>query len=196
MKGRFILMPLALVVAGASAVVGVSGCAPVIVAGAAAGTALVATDRRTAGAQLDDETIELRTTTAIGTAFGDRVHVNITSFNGTALVTGEVPDQATMDGVVRTVRREEKVRNVQNELVVAATTNLGDRSNDTLITSKVKARFVEANQFSATHVKVVTERGIVYLMGLVNRTEADNAARLASQTSGVTRVVRVFEYMG
>ena len=196
MNLRFALMPLALAVAAGGASIPLTGCAPIMIAAAVGGTAMVASDRRSAGAQLDDETIELRSSTSIGTGFGDRVHVNVTSFNGTVLVTGEVPDQATQDEVLATVRRQDRVRNVQNELVIAPTTNLGNRSNDTLITSKVKARFIEANQFAATHVKVVTERGVVYLMGIVTRTEADTASRLAAQTSGVTRVVRVFEYMG
>lgn len=196
MNPRFALVPLALALAAAGGSVAITGCAPILVAAAVGGGAMLATDRRTAGAQLDDETLELRTSTAIGTGFGDRVHVNITSFNGIVLLTGEVPDQTTMDEVVATVRRQERVRNIQNELVIAPVTNLGARSHDTLITSKVKARFVEANQFAATHVKVVTERGVVYLMGIVSRAEADAASRLAAQTSGVVRVVRVFEYTG
>ncbi len=196
MTSRMFLVPLSVLLAAATLGACMTGCAPVVVAGAVAGTAMVASDRRSAGAQLDDESIELRSSTAIGTAYGDRVHANVTSFNGNVLVTGEVPDQATMDGVIDIVRRQDRVRSVQNELVVAPTSSLGDRSNDTYITSKVKARFVEANEFAAIHVKVVTERGVVSLRGLVTHAEADAAARLAAQTSGVVRVVRVFDYIG
>jgi osmotically-inducible protein OsmY len=127
--------------------------------------------------------------------YGGNVHLNVTSYNGIVLLTGEAPDAATLEGIVKLARSTDRVRNVQNELVVAPPSGLGERSNDTLITSKVKARFIEANEFAANHVKVVTERGVVYLMGLVNRQEADAAARLAAQTSGVVRVVRVFEYV-
>jgi osmotically-inducible protein OsmY len=110
------------------------------------------------------------------------------------LLTGEVPDERARERVASLARGVERVRSVQNETVVAPPTSLGDRSNDALITSKVKTRFVEANEFAANHVKVVTERGVVYLMGLVSRQEGDAAARLAAQTGGVVRVVRVFEY--
>ncbi len=196
MTSRMLLLSLAAVLAAVSVSVAVTGCAPIVMAAAVGGTAMVAADRRSAGAQLDDETIELRSSTAIGTEYGDRVHVNITSFNGNVLLTGEVPDQAVMDGVVGIVRKQERVRSVQNHLVIGPTTSLGDRSNDSYITSKVKAGFVEANEFGANYVKVVTERGVVYLLGIVTRAEADAASRLAARTSGVVRVVRMFEYIG
>lgn len=171
-----------------------NGCIPLAVTGIAA-TASIATDRRSAGAQLDDELIEDKTASKIGDRYKNAVHVNITSFNGIVLLTGEVPDEAAKNDIDQMTRSMAKVRTVQNEMVVAPTTNLGPRSNDTLITSKVKARFVEASKFGINHVKVVTEREVVYLMGLVRRGEGDAAGEIASTTSGVQRVVKVFEYI-
>ena len=170
------------------------GCVPVIVAGAAGGAALVATDRRTAGAQVDDEGIELKVVTQAENQFGDRAHVNATSYNGLVLLTGEVPDQAAWSSLGNFAKAQSKVKAVQNELVVAPPTNIQQRSNDTYITSKVKARFVEANKFPPNAVKVVTERGVVYLMGIVTKAEGDSASDVASSTDGVAKVVKVFEY--
>ena len=172
-----------------------AGCAPILVAGAVGGAALVATDRRSTGAQVDDEAIELKISNNVGTGFGDRVHVNVTIFNGIVLLTGEVPTPDLVASIEQIARTTPKVRRVVDELAVIPVTNLNSRTNDTYITSKVKARFVEANKFAPNHVKVVTERQIVYLMGLVTHAEADTAAQLAATTSGVTRVVKVFEYI-
>jgi osmotically-inducible protein OsmY len=172
-----------------------SGCFPLVAAGAA-GVALVATDRRSAGVQLDDATIESRIAGEVGTRFGDKAHVSATSFNGIVLLTGEVPDAAAKEAVAAYARGVERVRGVQNELVVAPPSGITDRTNDAYLTSAVKTRFLEASgKFSATHVKVVTERGVVYLMGLVRRDEGDAAAAIAASTRGVTRVVKVFEYI-
>ncbi|MEP7208091.1 MAG: BON domain-containing protein [Casimicrobiaceae bacterium] len=195
MKFRAIVLPLALAATAATTGPLISGCVPVLAVAAIGGGALVAADRRSAGAQIDDETIELKIANAVRANHGTNVHLNVTSYSGTVLLTGEVPDERARESVANIARGTDRVKSVQNELVVAQTTSLGDRSNDTLITSKVKARFVEANEFAPYQVKVVTERGVVYLMGIVNRTEADAAARLAAQTSGVRRVVRVFEYV-
>ena len=172
-----------------------AGCAPILVAGAVGGAALVATDRRSTGAQVDDEAIELKISNNVGTGFGDRVHVNVTSFNGIVLLTGEVPTPDLVASIEQIARTTPKVRRVVDELAVIPVTDLNARTNDTYITSKVKARFVEANKFAPNHVKVVTERQIVYLMGLVTHAEADTAAQLAATTSGVTRVVKLFEYI-
>ena len=181
-------------------VVGISsllaGCVPLIVAGAVGGTALVATDRRSVGAQADDEAIELKISNNIGTGYGDRVHVSVTSYNGIVLLTGEVPTQDLVATIGEIARTTAKVRRVHNEITVGPVAELGSRTNDSYITSKVKARFVESNKFAATHVKVVTERQIVYLMGLVRRDDGDTAGQLASTTSGVLRVVKLFEYIG
>jgi osmotically-inducible protein OsmY len=170
-----------------------TGCVPLVVGAAVGGTALVATDRRSVGAQADDEAIELKISNSIGTGYGDRVHVSVTSYNGIVLLTGEVPSPDIVRDIGETARTTAKVRVVHNEIVVAAVSPVGSRTNDSYITSKVKTRFVEKNKFSATHVKVVTDRQVVYLMGLDKRDEADNAAQIASTTEGVLRVVKLFE---
>ena len=187
----------ALSILAALAVLGtplLNGCAPIIVAGAVAGTALVATDRRSTGAQVDDTTIETKLTTSLSQRYGDRIHVNVTSYNGIVLLTGEAPDQATSAEITKMAKDTERVRSVENELVIGPNTPFSSRSNDAYITSKVKSRFVEANKFSATHDKVVTERQVVYLMGIVSRQEGADAAQIASTTTDVVRVVKVFEY--
>jgi osmotically-inducible protein OsmY len=172
-----------------------SGCIPLVVGGVAA-TAAVATDRRSVGAQLDDEVIEDKSAGQVLERFkGSDVHVNITSYNGNVLLTGEVPSENIKNEIGEIARRMPKTRSVQNDLLVGAATGLGARSNDTLITSKVKARFVEFSQFQINHVKVVTERGVVYLLGIVRAEEANAATDIARTTSGVQRVVRVFEYL-
>jgi osmotically-inducible protein OsmY len=181
------------VITGVMAASALSGCVPLVVGAAVGGTALVATDRRSVGAQTDDEAIELKIANHIVTGYGDRVHVNVTSYNGIVLLTGEVPTPDIVASIGDVARTTAKVRVVHNEIVVAAASPLGSRSNDSYITSKVKTRFVEKNKFSATHVKVVTDRQVVYLMGLVKRDEADNAAQIASTTEGVLRVVKLFE---
>ena len=173
-----------------------TACAPVIVAGAA-GAALVATDRRSAGAQLDDQTIETKILTTVASRYGDTVHFNVTSYNGIVLLTGEVPDAAVRADIYALARGTERVRSVHDELLVGPSTDLPARTSDSYVTSKVKTRFVEASdKFSATQVKVVTERSVVYLMGLVSRVEADAAAQIASTTTGVARVVKLFEITG
>jgi osmotically-inducible protein OsmY len=170
-----------------------AGCAALAVAGIA-GTALVVADRRSAGAQLDDESIELKLAGEWRTRYGDRAHLNTTSYNSVVLLTGEVPDATVQGEITGIAQAVPRVRTVHNETVIAPVSSLGDRSNDTLITSKVKTRLIEANQVSANLVKVVTERGVVYLMGILSRQEADAATNIAATTSGVARVVRVFEY--
>lgn len=172
-----------------------TACAPVIVAGAA-GAALVATDRRSAGAQLDDTTIETKIVTTVAGRYGDAVHFNVTSYNGIVLLTGEVPDAAVRSDIYALARGTERVRAVHDELVIGPPTDLSARTNDSYITSKVKSRFLESDKFSATQVKVVTERSVVYLMGIVSKSEADAAAQIASTTSGVARVVKLFEITG
>jgi osmotically-inducible protein OsmY len=172
-----------------------SACVPLLVGGAIAGGAAVATDRRSAGAQLDDEVIEDKSSIAIHERFKGDFHVNVTSFNGIVLLTGEVPAETSKTEIGQMLRTTPKVRAVQNELVVGPVTDLQSRSNDTLITSKVKARFVEAAKFQINYVKVVTEHGVVYLMGIVRREEGDAATEIARTTNGVQRVVKVFEYI-
>jgi len=185
----------ALLLAAVAAPILVSGCVPIIVAGAA-GTALVATDRRSAGAQIDDTAIEAKVSQYASSRWGDRAHISTTSYNGVVLLTGEVPDAEGKAAVGEFARTTDRVRSVQNELVIAAPSPIGSRSNDTYLTSVVKTRFLEAtDRFSATHIKVVTDRGVVYLMGLVRRSEIEAAAQIASTTKGVERVVKVVEYI-
>ncbi|MGH8799563.1 MAG: BON domain-containing protein [Casimicrobiaceae bacterium] len=172
-----------------------NGCIPLAVTGVAA-TASIATDRRTTGTQLDDELIEDKAIAQIADRLKSDMHVNVTSYNMIVLLTGEVATEAAKNEVAGIVRSMPKVRSVQNELVIGPTSSLSARTNDTLITSKVKARFVESNKFQINHVKVVTERDVVYLMGLVRRDEGNAAAEIARTTSGVQRVVKVFEYIG
>jgi osmotically-inducible protein OsmY len=188
-------LPAVLVLAATALSTLLAGCVPMLVAGAA-GTALVATDRRSAGAQLDDTTIEAKVGQFASSRWGDRAHVSVTSYNGVVLLTGEVPDDTGKAALTEFAKGADRVRSVQNELVVAPPSEIGSRANDTYLTSVVKTRFLEAtDRFSATHVKVVTDRRIVYLMGLVRRTEADAAAQIAASTTGVARVVKVVEYI-
>ena len=178
----------------AAALTILSACVPAIIAVGAGGTALVATDRRTTGTQVDDEGIELKIVNQADAQYRDRIHLNVTSYNGIVLLTGEVPDAAAKTSIGNFAKSTPKVRSVQNELVVAPSTEFGARTNDSYITSKVKARFVEAGRFPPNAVKVVTERGVVYLMGIVYKSEGDTAGEVAATTSGVVRVVKVFEY--
>lgn len=172
----------------------ITACVPVVVGGAAAGGAMAA-DRRTSGIYVEDENIELKATRNIYDTLGEASHVNITSFKGNVLITGEVPDADTKTRTGNMVQGIENVKSVTNELTVGPKTTLGSRTNDSYITSKVKAKFVSENRFQANHVKVITENSVVYLMGYVTQKEADAAVEIARNTSGVTRVVKVFEYI-
>ena len=167
-------------------------CAPLMIAGVA-GTAMVASDRRTSGAQLEDESIELRAQARIRDNLGERVHVNVTSFNRQVLLTGEVTAEKDRQAVVQLVERIENVKAVVNELAVMPLSNLSERSNDLLIVAKVKASFVDSRDLFANAFKVVTERGTVYLMGRVTQREAKSATQLTRNVSGVNKVVRLFE---
>jgi osmotically-inducible protein OsmY len=170
------------------------GCAAVMLGGAV-GTALVVVDRRTAGVQLEDQNIELKALTRIRETLGERGHVNVTSFDRMALITGEVPTEADRVAVEQAIARIENVRSTVNDLAVAGSSSLAARSNDTILTSKVKATFVDAKDLQANAVKVVTERGTVYLMGRVTEREATRAVDLTRGISGVQKVVRVFEIL-
>ena len=155
---------------------------------------MVVSDRRSSGMQLDDETIEYRATGRLAEAFGDRAHINITSYNRQVLMTGEVPTDAARQQAEQIVSRVDNVRGIVNELGVMAPTSLTQRSNDTFITGKVRASFVDASDLQANAFRVVTERGTVYLMGRVSAREADRATSIARQISA-QRVVRVFEVL-
>lgn len=169
-----------------------AGCFGVAAVGVGTG-ALMVSDRRNSEIYVADEALELRASNRINDKFGDKVHVNVTSYNRMLLLTGEAPTEAIKAEIGQIAASVENVKAVSNEIAVAAPSSLGSRSNDTYLTSKVKARFVDAHKFAAQHVKVVTEAGVVYLLGLVTQAEADAAADIARTTSGVQKVVRVFE---
>lgn len=168
-------------------------CAPLVVGGAMVGGSLVFADRRTSGAQVEDEAIELKAGNRIRDALGERAHVNVTSYNRMVLITGEVPADADRARVERVVAQVENVRSTVNELKAMASTSFTERSKDTILTSKVKASFVDAKDLQAHAIKVVTERAVVYLMGRVTEREASRAAEVARGVNGVAKVVRVFE---
>lgn len=171
-----------------------TGCAPVLI-GAAAGSAYTSfEDRRTAGVQIDDEGIELRVGNRISDRFADKAHVSVTSYNRSVLLTGEVPDAQSREEAERIARAVPGVQGVANELEIAGVSSLGARTNDAFITSKVKARFLDARRFNPVHVKVVTEAGVVYLLGVVTEQEANDAVELARTMAGVRKVVKIFEY--
>lgn len=169
-----------------------SACAPLVVGGAVVG-GLSATDRRTTGSQVEDEGIELKVASALRQSIGNRIHANVTSYNRQVLLSGEVPTDQARQQAEQIAQRVENVRSVVNDLAVMPKSTLAQRSNDALITGKVKASLVDAKDLSAAAVKVVTERGVVYLMGRVTEREVKRATEIASRVSGVKKVVRVFE---
>ena len=170
------------------------GCVVAAVGGVAAGSVLLAEDRRTVGTMTEDQGIELRTSSRLDDKLRTS-HINVTSYNRLLLLSGEVPNAASREEAERIARGVENVRGVFNELLVAGNTSLAARANDSFITSKVKARFVDGQKFSPVHVKVVTENSVAFLMGLVRRAEADAATEVARTTGGVQKVVRLFEYL-
>ena len=185
--------PLVIALAAASLAGALSGCA-LIVAGGAVG-AMVAVDRRTSGAVIEDESIELKGATRLR-ELGERAHINTTSYNRQVLLTGEVASEQAKQQAEQIVTRIENVRGTINELAVLPPSTLGQRSSDALITAKVKASFVDERDLYVGAFKVVTERGVVFLMGRVTQREADKATQLARTVSGVQRVVRIFEVIG
>jgi osmotically-inducible protein OsmY len=170
----------------------VQGCAPVIMGSALVGS-LVAVDRRTSGAQLEDEGIELRSAVRIREQLGDRAHINVTSYNRQVLITGEVPNAKDKQLVELLVSRVENVKTTVNELAVMGNTTFSQRSSDALASGRVKAGLVDARDLYASAFKVVTERGVTFLMGRVTQREADRATEIARSTTGVVKVVRLFE---
>lgn len=182
------------VVFGAVLLSSLSACVPLVVGGAVGGT-LAASDRRTFGAQTEDKAIAFKVETKLPNLVGDAGHVNVASFNRRVLLTGEVRDQAMKDNLEREVRAIEGVLSVTNELEIAGPASYTSRSNDALITTKVKASLVDMKDISANSFKVVTERGNVYLMGRVTQREGTIAADVARGVSGVYKVVKVFEYI-
>lgn len=192
MKERF-LRGAAAVLAAAALGAGLSACAPLVIGGGAMVGTLMVLDRRTAGAQVEDEGIELRAASRIRETLGERAHVNVTSYNRQVLLTGEVATAEDGQKVEQIVRGVENVLSVVNDLGVMPPSSLTQRSNDTFITGKVRASLVDAKDLTASAFKVVTERNVVYLMGRVTQREAKRSAEIARGVNGVRKVVRVFE---
>ncbi len=175
-----------------------NACATLVVGGAAT-TASVAHDRRTAGTVVEDQSIELRIRSALSKdpELGKQAHINITSYNGIVLLSGEAPTSAMRERAGEIARRDKKVRRVHNEIQVAAPSSMMTRSSDSWITTKVKTAMlsVKLKGFDPTRIKVVTENGTVFLLGLVAHSEADAATEKARQVKGVQRIVKLFEYL-
>ena len=189
---RKIFSPVLSIALAASLAGCLSACVPLVLGGATM-SAMVAVDRRTSGAQLEDEGIELRGASRLRDTFGDRAHINITSYNRQVLLTGEVANDAAKQQAEQVISRVENVRTIVNELAPLGSTTLVQRSGDVLVTGQVKAALVDTKDLFAGAFKVVTERGVVYLMGRVTEREADRATAMARQVRGVQRVVRIFE---
>lgn len=169
------------------------GCVALLMGGAMVGTAISVADRRTSGAQLEDQAIELKALSRVSDASGNRGHVSVTSYNRSALLTGEAASDKDKAAIEQAVSGIENLRSVVNELAVMGASSMTSRASDTLITSKVKATLLEAKDIHGNTIKVVTERGTVYLMGIVTEREAGRAVELTRAVSGVGKVVRVFE---
>ena len=170
-------------------------CAPVLVGGAMVGGALASVDRRTAGTQVEDQSIELKGAARVRELTGDQANVSVTSYNRVVLLTGEVPDAAARSTVEQAIGRIEGVRSVVNELAVMGKTTLTARSNDAVLSARVKAGFIDAKDLQVNTIKVTTERGVVHLMGRVTEREAARAVAVARSVPGVQKVVRVFEIL-
>jgi osmotically-inducible protein OsmY len=172
-----------------------SACVPLVIGGAAAGGSLVATDRRTSGAQLEDEGIELRAGSRLRGGIGDRGHISITSYNRQVLMTGEVPTAQDRQSAEQLVAKVDNVASVVNELQVMGNSTLTQRSSDTLVTGRVKSMLIDAPDIFSNAFKIVTERGTTYMMGRVTQREADRATAIVRATPGVQKVVRVLEIL-
>ena len=183
---------LTILTLSACVVGGLGACAPLLLGGAVVG-ALMATDRRTTGTQIDDEGIELRAASGIRENLGGRVHVNVTSYNRQVLLTGEVPSEQDKQLVEQVVSKVQNVRLIVNEIGILGNTSLTQRSSDTLVTGRVKASMLDAKDIFFNSFKVVTERGTTYLMGRVTQREANRVTDIARGISGVQKVVRVLE---
>jgi osmotically-inducible protein OsmY len=189
---RAIVLSATLAASALASLGALQGC--VAVAGTAVvGGAMMASDRRTSGTQIEDQSIEMKSGPRIHDAIGDRGHVNVTSYNRLVLVTGEVPTDADKAAVIKAIQGIENVGTVQDELLVGPASSTSTRTSDTLITSKVKTAMLEAKDLESNAIKVVTERGNVYLMGRVTEREATRATDIARSTGGVMKVVRLFE---
>jgi len=173
----------------------VQACIPLMVGAGVGAGVMMAEDRRTSGTILEDETIEIKSSNRITEKYGEQVHVSVTSFNRFVLLTGQVPTEEIKQDLSVLVLEVPNVRNVQNELIVGGNSSTTSRASDSLLSSRVKARLAQNKDVGANHVKVVSENGSVFLMGLVTRAEGDSASKTAATTSGVQKVVKVFEYL-
>lgn len=188
------LQRLALTVCAAAALSGgLTACVPLLLGSAVGGGAMVASDRRTSGTQLEDEGIELRALSRLQNPLGERSHINLTSYNRQVLLTGEVASAQDKQQIEKTAAGVENVASIVNELAVMGNSTLTQRSSDTLVTARVKASLIDARDLSANAFKVVTERGTTYLMGRVTQREADRATEVVRAAPGVQKVVRMFE---
>ena len=171
------------------------GCAPIAVTGATTAVSTIAADRRTTGTFIEDEAIEIKSRLALLDRAGlnKRVHVNVTSYNTWVLVSGQAPTEQDRQAVIDLVKNIEKVTRVFDEITIAAPSSLLSRSADAVITTKIKAKLIAEEDLSSLHIKVVTENGVTYLMGLVSREEGDIATEIARRTGGVQKVVKLFE---
>lgn len=184
---------LSAMLAALAATTALTACAPLLLGGAIVGSSMVVTDRRTSGTQVDDQAIELKATKRINEVLGDRGNVSTTSYNRVVLLTGSVTNEADKAAVERAAAGIDNVKSVVNEVAIGTRASFLSRSNDTLLTSKVKASLIDAKDVQVNAYKVVTERGIVYLMGRVTEREANRASDIARGVGGVSKVVRVFE---
>jgi osmotically-inducible protein OsmY len=173
----------------------IQSCVPLVVGAGVGAGVVIAEDRRSSGTILEDETIEVKAKNRIDEKYGEKVNISITSFNRFVLLTGQAPTDEIKQDVSVLVLEVPNVRNVQNEIVVGGNSSTSSHASDALLTSKVKTRLAENKEVSANYIKVVSENGTVFLMGLVTHAEADAASQTAATTSGAQRVVKVFEYL-
>ena len=169
-------------------------CIPLIIGAGVGAGVMMAEDRRSNATILEDQTIEVKAKNRFEETYQDKLHAKVTSYNRYVLITGQAPTEEIRQDLTTIVLEVENVRNVQNEVIVAGNASFTSRSSDTFTTSSVKGRLAQNKEIGANNVKVITENGTVFLMGLVTRTEAEAASQTAATTSGVQRVVKVFEY--
>jgi len=183
---------IAALLLGATVLPALQGCFPIVAAGVTTGV-LATMDRRSVGTQTEDETIEWKAAARVREKFGDKVHLNFTSYDRKVLLTGEVPSEETKAEVESIVTAVPNVLSAYNEIIVGPISSYVDRSNDSFITTKVKSRSVDNGKFNPVHAKVVTEAGIVFMLGMLTQPEADAAINVARTTSGVKKVINVLE---
>lgn len=186
------IRPIALLVA---LVPLLQACIPLLVGAGLGAGVMMAEDRRTGATVLEDQTIEVKARNRITEKYGEQVNISVTSFNRFVMLTGQAPTEEIKQDVSVLVLEVPNVRNIQNEIVVGGMSSTTSRASDALLTSRVKGRLAQNKDVGASHVKVVSENGAVFLMGLVTRAEAESASQTAATTSGAQRVIKVFEYL-